>query len=116
IYEQMVGSITVIMDASGARETTIDLTDEAYKSSPFYGTKISISEYSTAPLHFNIEISTTSQGQTILAPQLNNLMAAFQTGGYNFTVERCEVRLLKDEERFHFKRKGSLGGDAGAGS
>ncbi len=109
LFDRMVGVMTV-MTMSGMTETVITLNAPQFASSVFFGTQIIIQEYSTAPMAFNIQINSTPQAMSLFQGNMNDLMAAFQYGKYNFRVNRLETGYLT-EERPLFKRKESISGD-----
>jgi hypothetical protein len=111
LFERMVGVMTVMHD-SGITETTIHLTSEQFASSVFFGSQIIIKEFSTAPKEFNIQFNTTPQGATLFQANVDDLLAAFQSGNYAFRINRCETNILA--ERPLFRRKERAGGE-GAG-
>lgn len=106
LFDRMVGVMTV-MNMSGMTETTITLNAPQFASSVFFGTQIIIQEFSTAPQAFNIQLNgppraiALLQGNNMAA--VDDLMAAFQAGNYNFRVNRLEIGHLT--ERPLFKRK-----------
>jgi hypothetical protein len=108
LYEKMVGVMTV-MATAGVTETTVTLNAPEYQGSVFYGSQIRITEFSTAPKAFNIQVISNPQGIALLQENTEDLMAAFQTGKYNFRVNRFEASLV--EEKPIFKRKEGVGKD-----
>ncbi len=100
LFEAMVGQMQV-MTEKGVVETTVTLNAPKYANSPFYGTQITIREYSTAPKIFNIEVSTSVQAAALLQKNQEQLLFAMQGQGYNFKINRFEASLLraKDEEQ-----------------
>jgi hypothetical protein len=107
IFDRMVGVMTV-MNMTGMTETTLTLNAPQFASSVFFGTQIIIQEYSTAPQAFNIQLNGTPQAVALFQGNVDDLMAAFQAGNYNFRVNRLETGYLA--ERPLFKRKEKAGG------
>lgn len=112
MFERMVGVMTVLT-TTGITETTINLNAPQYASSLFFGTQIIIQEFSTAPKAFNIQILGTPQAAQAAQGNANDLMAAFQSGNYNFKVNRLDIGILRKEERPLFRRKEGAGGESG---
>jgi hypothetical protein len=106
LFERMVGTMN-IMTTEGITETTIDLTSEQFASSIFFGSQIIIKEFATAPNQFNIQFNTTPEGANLFQANVDDLLAAFQSGNYAFRVLRCETHILS--ERPLFKRKEAAG-------
>lgn len=100
LFERMVGVMTVIQE-TGVTETTINLNNPEQAKSPFFGSQIVIREFSSAPKQFNIEMLGTPQSTPIFTGHVNELVAAFQAGNYNFKVNRIDIGYLpeKREER-----------------
>ncbi|HSW86644.1 MAG TPA: hypothetical protein VLG49_03995 [Rhabdochlamydiaceae bacterium] len=109
IFERMVGVMTIMNDAN-VRETTITLNNPQFASSVFFGAQIVIQEFSTAPFSYNIQFVGTPQGVALFQNNVEDLMAAFQGGNYNFRVNRIDTSL-QGAERPLFKRKESAGGE-----
>ena len=107
IFDRMVGVMTV-MTMSGMTETTITLNAPQFASSVFFGSQIIIREFSTAPRAFNIQLNGTPQAVALFQGNIDDLMAAFSAGNYNFRVNRLETGYLT--ERPLFKRKEKAGG------
>ena len=101
LFERMVGVMTV-MDMNGVRETTVTLNAPQFSSSVFYGAQIIIQEYTTAPKVFNIQMVGSPQAVALFQANADDLMAAFQSGKYNFRVNRLEASL---SERPLIRRK-----------
>jgi len=115
IFERMVGVMTV-MNESGITETTINLDNPQYANSVFYGAQITISEFSTAPKEFNIELTGNQQALNLMEANAEELVAAFQAGKYNFKVNRIDLSQqrptgeVKRREIQRVKRKKPKGG------
>ena len=93
IFERMVGVMTV-MTNSGITQTTINLDNPRFAESVFFGAQIIISEFSTAPKAFNIEILGNQQAVNLMNANAEELVAAFQAGNYNFKVNRIDTGHL----------------------
>lgn len=106
IFDRMVGVMTV-MSMSGMTETVMTLNAPQFASSVFFGSQIIIQEFSTAPQAFNIQLNGTPQAVALFQGNIDDLMAAFQAGNYNFRVNRLETGYLT--ERPLFKRKEKAG-------
>ena len=102
LYDRMVGVMTV-MTMSGMTETTVTLNMPQFASSVFFGTQIIIQEFSTAPKAFNVQLNGTPQAVALFQGNADDLMAAFQSGNYNYRINRLDTGYLS--ERPLFKRK-----------
>jgi hypothetical protein len=105
IFEKMA-SCMLVMSSSGEVETTLFLDTPHFASSPFFGTKITIREFSTAPKAFNVEIASSSQAIIAIDSSRNDLLSAFQNGNFNFSIHRLDT-YIQNEERPVLHRKES---------
>lgn len=110
LFEKMVGVMTVMTNA-GITEYTLTLNAPEYSGSIFFGSQISIKEYSTAPKAFNVTVISNPQGVSLMQANSADLMAAFQAGNYNFRVNRFEAVL--PTEKPLVRRKESTGEEKG---
>ena len=114
IFERMVGVMTV-MQQTGKTETTLILDSPQFKNSVFFGTQITITEFSTAPKAFNIEMRGNTQAMNLMNENTEELVAAFAAGNYNYKVHRVDASYLPSavkakQEAQRVKRKKSSGG------
>lgn len=115
LFERMVGVMTV-MHTAGQTQTVINLDSPKFAQSVFFGSRIVISEFSTAPKQFNIELLGNAQANALMSQNAERLVAAFQAGNYTFKVNRLDTALLSEgkEERAkkvtRVKRKEDAGG------
>lgn len=93
LYERMVGVMTV-MHETGITQTTINLDNPRFTESVFFGAQIIITEFSTAPKAFNIELLGNQQAVNLISQNSEELVAAFQAGQYNFKVNRIDTGFL----------------------
>ncbi len=108
LFERMVGVMTV-MATTGITETTVTLSAPEYAKSVFYGAQIIITEFSTAPKAFNVQVIASPQGVALFQANVDDLVSAFQGGKYNFRINRIEAGL--SAEKPLFKRKEGPGQD-----
>ncbi len=107
IFEKMASSM-IVMSSSEETETTLFLDNPA---SLFYGTKVTIREFSTAPKAFNVEITSFTPMVNVIESSKNDLLSAFQHGNFNFSIHRLETSIHR-EERPVLHRKESSDGDS----
>ncbi|MEI8328970.1 MAG: hypothetical protein WCG14_03110 [Chlamydiia bacterium] len=113
MFDKMVGTISVLQETKGERKTTVTLTSPNFSSSVFYGSEIVIEEdLRLAPGQYNIRLIGSPEAVNLFQANQINLMAAFQSGNYNFTVQRFETAIQSIDNPV-FKRKES-GGDQGS--
>lgn len=110
LFERMASEM-LVMCSSGETETTLFLDSSHFASSIFFGTEITIREFSTAPKAFNIEITSTSAALAVLDAGKQGLLAAFQNGKFNFSVHRIDTLVKQNEDRpvLHRKESGDHG-------
>lgn len=92
----MVGVVTV-MKTTGITETTVTLNEQKFAGTLLSGASVTIRTYDSAPGQLNIEFSGSTAALLMMQQNLPNLMAAFQTGNYNFTVKRCDFIFHRKE-------------------
>ncbi|NGX59413.1 MAG: hypothetical protein KR126chlam3_00564 [Chlamydiae bacterium] len=93
LFERMVGVMTVLHE-TGISQTTLSLDNPQFEHSVFYGAQIVITEFSTAPKTFNIELLGNQQAVDLMSANAEELVAAFQAGNYNFKVNRVDTSYL----------------------
>lgn len=114
MFERMVGTITVLQESTGERMTTLKLTSPNFSSSVFYGAEIVIEEdLHLAPGQYNIKLIGSPEAVQLFQAKSDDLLAAFQSGGYNFKVQRLETAIQTADKPL-FKRKEGIGKDSGA--
>jgi hypothetical protein len=108
----MVGTI-LVMTNQGISTTEILLNNPAFAGSKFFGASIEIIKYSSAPDSLNIRLSGSNEAVTAFNQSIPGLMAAFQTGGFQFRIGRIEATYAIDRPAFHRKeeRQGNNSGD-----
>jgi hypothetical protein len=117
LFQTMVGLVMMKQlthEGMQGTQTEISLNNPEYENSQFYGLKIIITEYKTAPGAFNLELQGNGAQNALIAKESAKLISAFNDNRYNlpFTINRLDVSLNKEESDFLFKRKGSAkGGD-----
>lgn len=101
LFEKMVGVMTV-MNTTGVQETTISLDNPQFEKSVFYGAEIVITEFSSAPKAFNIELRGSENAMNLFAQNSQRILDEIQKNDYNFTVTRIDTSYLpksKEEKR-----------------
>jgi hypothetical protein len=109
IFEKMASSM-IVMSSSGEVETTLFLDNP---SSIFFGTKITIREFSTAPKAFNVEITSFTPAINAIEPCKNDLLSAFQNGNFNFSIHRFETYIHHEERPVLHRKESSDRDDQG---
>ena len=97
LFEKMASTM-IVMSTSGEEETTFLLEGDRFANSAFFGTRVTIKEFSTAPKIFNIEIASHSTALQLLVAHTEALMAAFEGGKFSFSVNRLDTQLLTSSE------------------
>jgi hypothetical protein len=101
LFEDMASSM-IVMTSNYEQETTVFLDSPKFAASSFFGTRITIKEFSTAPKIFNIEIASNPAGLILLSAHKDALLAAFESHKLPFTVHRLDAQLhssSSNEER-----------------
>ncbi len=114
VFEQMVGQILVMNSKEGIMQTEILLNNPEMEGSVFYGSKIVLEKYSTAPDSFNIKLTGNPEAVAMFNGNIDILMETFSRGNFNFRIGRIEAAY--ETERPLFRRKERPGGsDVGGG-
>jgi len=114
VFEQMVGQILVMSSKDGIMQTEILLNNPEMEGSVFYGSKIVLEKYSTAPDSFNIKLTGNPEAVAMFNGNIDILMETFSRGNFNFRIGRIEAAY--ETERPLFRRKERPGGsDVGGG-
>ena len=93
-----------VMTHSSEQHTTFVLDTPKFASSCLFGTRLTITEFSTAPKAFNVEILAHPEALQLIQAHTPVLLAAVAQGHYPFTLHRFETSLHSKEKRF-LKRK-----------
>ncbi len=109
LFEKMVGTM-LVLSSSNESETTVFVDAPQFDRSPFYGTRITIKEFSTAPKAFNIEIASSMLALNVINAHKSALLTAFAKGDFNFSIARFDAEILQ-ENRPLFHRKESVSQD-----
>lgn len=106
LYQNMVGAI-ILTKKSGIEKTEVLLNQPNLKSSQFYGSRVTLTRYSTNPYSVNIALSTPNpKALTQFSNHLDSLRTAFIQGNFDFKVGRLEAHYISDKkEHYIFKRK-----------
>ncbi|MBS0651600.1 MAG: hypothetical protein JSR93_10600 [Verrucomicrobia bacterium] len=109
LFEKMAGTM-LVLSSSNESETTVFLDAPQFDRSPFYGTRITIKEFSTAPKAFNIEIASSALALNAIDVHKPALLSAFAKGDFNFSIGRLDTEILQ-EDRPLFHRKEAVSQD-----
>jgi len=109
LFEKMAGTM-LVLSSSNETETTVFLDSPQFNNSPFYGTRITIKEFSTAPKAFNIEIASSALALNAIDVHKPALLSAFAKGDFNFSIGRFDTEILQ-EDRPLFHRKEAVSQD-----
>ncbi len=109
LFEKMASSM-LILSSTRETETTLFLDSPQFANSPFYGTRVTIKEFTTAPKAFNIEIATSAIALAKIEAHKSALMTAFQQGNFGFSIGRLDTGL-HDPDRPLFHRKEAVSQD-----
>ncbi|KPK33648.1 MAG: hypothetical protein AMS24_00250 [Chlamydiae bacterium SM23_39] len=107
IFEHMVGTILSLKNSKkGVFEVQVILNNKKFENSRFYGSKIIIERYNTAPDSFNIKLTGSDEAVTIFRENIEGLYKSFEKADLDFQIGRisCEYERAKPL----FKRKPSL--------
>jgi hypothetical protein len=97
LFEKMASTM-IVMTSTEESETTLYLDSPKFSSSAFFGTRITVKEFSTAPKIFNIEIASHQAALNLLATHKDALLAAFESHKLPFAIHRLDTELHGIEE------------------
>ncbi|HSX10968.1 MAG TPA: hypothetical protein VLF94_04560 [Chlamydiales bacterium] len=115
LYFQMVGQLYVMAGTSGISTTEIVLNNPAYANSRFFGARITVEKYATAPDSFNIRLTGSDAAVASFRENIPSLMTAFQNSNLPFRVQRIEAEYSIERPMFRRKERGESKGEAGGG-
>ena len=95
LVDQIVGAIIYSIN-NGEKTTTVLLN--VPPSHVLHQTEITIREFSTAPLAYNVQINGTAQAIALIDANLNNLRTLFDTRNYKFKIHRLETGYVRRKE------------------
>ena len=98
LYSELIEAL-IYTNRDGIQETTFFLEGDAFSSSVFEGSKITITEYSTAPKIFNIEFAADPKALSFFEAHAADLLNALQKGNFGFEVNRLDTTLLTEDEK-----------------
>lgn len=90
VIEHVIGTI-MTMQKNGISETKIILNNPQFSSSRFYGTKIIITQYETAPDSFNITLQGPQEAINIINNNIEGLYNIFTKQDFGFTINRIDA-------------------------
>jgi len=92
VIECAAQGITHIV-TNGLQETTLILDGPLFKHTPLSGVKLTVREYSTAPLAFNIHFECAPAALAYLQPHLKTLTTVFQSQKQSFSIQSVDADL-----------------------
>ena len=113
IYSYMIGTITFMVSPRGDSRTEFVLNAPSFANSKFYGSTISIERFSTAPYQLNIRLAGSNEAVNAFNQNIPNLLAAFQSGRFAYTINRIEA--VYEKPLFHRKESVGEKGERGRG-
>lgn len=107
--EKMIGTL-ILMHCTGETHTTLCLDQPQFANSPFFGTQITIKEFSTAPKAFNIEIISNPASLLSIQKGSETLLSLFAKGDFGFSVHRLEISASENQHPSYQEDEGAGGG------
>lgn len=101
LFEKMAASM-ILLHNSGEMETTLFLDNP---NSLFYGTEITIREFSTAPKIFNVEIASSPTALQVIESHRAELLKNFSQRHFDFSIHRLDTLTQHLDKRPFFHRK-----------
>jgi hypothetical protein len=105
---EKIGGVIIVQQDKGVTTTTVNID---MPHSVFDGTQVMLSQYSTAPNAYNIQLIGNPESVKIFSQNLDTLKNSFEQGNYNFKVHIQNPILSKTKKSPHLiQRKKSSGG------
>jgi hypothetical protein len=98
LFERMVGVITVMEMMTDVKETTIQLNQPEFSSSVFFGSQITIVEFSHAPKIYNIRFEGSEEAVRLFEAHKKELEKSFTENDSDFSVHLIETSLRPPEK------------------
>lgn len=95
LFESMATTM-MVMNMGDETHTTLVLNHPSFAASPFFGTEITIKEFTTAPKTFNIEIISNPSAILAIQKGTEQLLSLFTRGDFGFSVHRLETHIQSD--------------------
>ena len=108
LFHQMVGEIYMLEKSDGVSRTEIVLNSPAFASSKFYGAKIEIEKYETAPNSYNIRLTGSNEAVVSFRENIPSLMSAFNQ--QNISVTRIDAHYSPIEKPLVRRKEGTGSG------
>ena len=93
LFESMASQM-VIMTSSQEQKTTIVLDGERFGASALAGAEITITEFSTAPKIFNVEIIGAPSAVVLIQKSQEALLQRIAKGNFSFSIHRFYLNRL----------------------
>jgi hypothetical protein len=89
-FKELVSEL-VLLNSSGKSETMITIASPHLQTSPLYGMQILITEYSSAPKSFNVELYASPTALALVAPHIKEFTSTFDKNKFAFDIHRLEL-------------------------
>ncbi len=114
IYFRMVGTITSMVTPKGDSKTEFFLNSPSFANSKFFGSKITIERFATAPYQLNIRLTGSNEAVVAFNKNIPNLLAAFRDGKFNYSINRIDAAyerplIRRKEEKKEKDFEGGMG-------
>jgi hypothetical protein len=113
LFFQMVGTMVIMSTPPGITRTEVVLNNPQMAGSRFYGTKITLEKYATAPDSYNIRLTGTPEAVATFQANASSLMQAFRQGRFDFKVNRLDTEY--EAPTAQQRRRGGRENEAGSG-
>jgi len=110
LFEKM-GGVMLIQQDKGITTTTMNIN---MPGSVFNGTQVVLSQYSTAPNSFNIQLIGNPESVKLFSQNLDGLKESFRQANFNFETNILKPIIATSRKAPHLiRRKGTAGGKGG---
>lgn len=107
---EKIGGVILVQQEQGVTKTTVNVT---MPNSVFDGTQVVLSQYSTAPNAYNIQLIGNPKSVEVFTKNMGALKESFVQGNFNFEVNILNPILPSGRKSPHLIKRKSGAGDKG---
>ena len=92
LFDKMCSEM-LVMNSESSSKTSIILESAEFIHSPFYGSEITIEEFSTAPKIFNVSIRTNESAVILIQSHMAGFMQLLEDRNFSFGINRIDTSI-----------------------
>lgn len=95
VFERVVSEM-ILIDACNEKHAVLTLNSPAFSNSIFFGTKVLISEFSTAPKVFNVQFIGSQAAAQVFQTHAPEFYRTFQSQSFDFSIHQFDWSFEED--------------------